>query len=62
MIANEENPAPIHEATSEEEALLERSNAPTLHDLRGAAEDLFANIGAEPESTSSNDRPPRQAA
>ncbi len=58
MIANEENPASIPEATPEEEALLERSSAPTVRDLRGAAKDLFTNIGVEPDSTSPNDGPP----
>jgi len=44
MIANEENPAPTRESTPEEEALLERSSAPTLRDLRARAKDLFTFI------------------
>jgi hypothetical protein len=62
MIANEETTAPIHEATSEEEGLLERSSAPTLRDLRGIAKDLFTNIEAESDPTSPNDGRPQQAA
>jgi hypothetical protein len=62
MIANEEKPEPIRVATSEEEALLERSSAPTLRDLRDAAKDLFTNIEAEPDPTSPNDGRPQQAA
>jgi hypothetical protein len=62
MIANEEITEPIHVATSEEEALLERSSAPTLRDLRGGAKDLFTNIEAEPDPSSPNDRRPQQAA
>jgi hypothetical protein len=56
MIANEENPAPNHEAAPEEAALLERAMAPTLRDLRAAAKDLCLNIDAEPDLTSPNDR------
>jgi hypothetical protein len=59
MIANENNPLRIDEATPEEKARLERSSAPTLRDLRVAAEDLMASIAAEPDSTSPNDRHPR---
>jgi hypothetical protein len=55
MIANEENPAPIHEATPEEEALLERSSAPTLRDLRARAKDLFTAIEADPASPGQED-------
>lgn len=62
MISNEENLAPIHEAMPEEEALLERSSAPTLRDLRDVAKDLFTTIEAEPDSASPNDRLPRQPA
>jgi hypothetical protein len=62
MIANEKTHAPIHEAMSEEEALLERSSAPTLRDLLEAAKDLFTTIEAEPGSTSLNDRLPQQEA
>lgn len=54
MIANEENQAPIHEATPEEEALLERSSAPTERDLRAAAKDLFKTTEAESDSTPPN--------
>lgn len=56
MITNEKNPTPIHEATPEEESLLERSSAPTLRDLRAAAKDLLTTIEAEAELTSPNDR------
>ena len=62
MIANEETHAPIHEASSEEEALLERSSAPTLRDLRGAAEDMSKTMESEPDPTSPNDRLPKRAA
>jgi hypothetical protein len=62
MIANEETPAPNHEATPEEEELLERSSAPTVRDLRAAAKDLFMTIEAETDSTSPDDRPPQQPA
>jgi len=55
MIANEENPALIQEDTTEEEALLERSSAPTVRDLRAAAKDLLTIIKAEPDSTPPND-------
>ena len=48
MIANEENPAPTREASPEEEALLERSSAPTLRDLRARAKDLFTFIETDP--------------
>jgi hypothetical protein len=60
MTVNEEIPAPIHEATPEEEALLERSSAPTVRDLRAAAKDLFKTIEAEaePDSTPPNDKFP----
>ncbi len=60
MIADKENPAPVSEATPEEEELLERSSAPTLRDLRAAAKDLFTTIEAEPASP--DDRLPQQAA
>ena len=62
MIANEETPALASEATPEEEALLERSRAPTLRDLRAGAKDLITNIEAETDSTSPDDRPPQQPA
>ena len=55
MIANEQNPAPIQEGAPEEEALLERSSAPTVRDLRAAAKDLLTIIEAEPDSTPPND-------
>lgn len=48
MIANQDKSARIYEATPEEEALLARSGAPTLRNLRAAAEDLFATILVEP--------------
>jgi len=54
MIANKENPELIQEDTPEEEALLERSSAPTVHDLRAAAKDLFKTAEAEPDSTPPN--------
>jgi hypothetical protein len=62
MIANKENPALIHEATPEEEDLLERASAPTLRDLRGAAEDLFTTIEAEPDPAPPDDRSLQRAA
>jgi hypothetical protein len=62
MIANKENPEPIHEGAPEEDTLLERSSAPTLRDLRGAAEDLFMTIEAEPDPAPPEDRPLQQAA
>jgi len=55
MIANEENPALIQEDTTEEEALLERSSAPTVRDLRAAAKELLTVIEAEPDSTPPKD-------
>jgi hypothetical protein len=55
MITNDENPAPIPEATPEVEALSERSSAPTVLDLRAAAKDLLTIIEAEPDSTPPND-------
>jgi len=61
MIANEENPAPIPEAAPEE-ALLERSSAPTVRDLRAAAKDLFKTTEAESDSTPPNDGLPQQPA
>jgi hypothetical protein len=60
MIANEENPAPNHEAAPEEEELLERLSAPTVLDLRAAAKDLFKAIEAGPDSTSPDDKLPQQ--
>ena len=61
MITNKENPAPIHETAAEEEALLKKSSAPTLRDLRAAAKDRFTTIEAEPDSTSPNEGLPQQA-
>jgi len=61
MITNEEIPAPTREATLEEESLLERASAPTLCDLRGAAQELFTATEAEPNRTPPNDRRPQQA-
>jgi hypothetical protein len=60
MTANEETPAPINEATPEEEELLERSSAPTVRDLRAAAKDLLTIIEAEPDSTPPNDGPQQE--
>jgi|RhiMetdeSRZDD1v2_1073273.scaffolds.fasta_scaffold1477239_2 hypothetical protein len=60
MIANDENPAPIPEATPEEEALLERSSAPTVRDLRAAAKNLLTIIEAGPDSTPPNDGPQQE--
>jgi hypothetical protein len=60
MIATKENPASVSEITPEEEALLERASAPTLRDLRTAAEDLFTNIEMEKDSASLDDRLSRQ--
>ena len=56
MTVNEENPAPIHEIAPEEEALFEKSSAPTVRDLRAAAKDLFTTAEAEAgsDSTPSN--------
>ena len=64
MIANEETPAPIHGTAPEEEALSERSSAPTVRDLRAAAKDLFTTpeAEAEPDSTPPNGELPQQAA
>jgi hypothetical protein len=62
MIANEENPAPLPEATPEEETLLGRSSAPTVRDLRAAAKDLFKTTEAEPDSTPPNDGLPQEEA
>jgi hypothetical protein len=56
MIANEERSALVSEATPEEEALLERSSAPTLRDLRALAKDLLTYIEAETDSNSPDDR------
>ncbi|HEV2667869.1 MAG TPA: hypothetical protein VG324_23330 [Blastocatellia bacterium] len=55
MNANEENPARIHEATPEEEALLESSSAPTLRDLRAWAEGLLTTIEPDPASPKRED-------
>jgi hypothetical protein len=55
MIANVEIPALIQEDTTDEEALLERSSAPTVRDLRAAAKDLLTIIEAEPDSTPPKD-------
>jgi hypothetical protein len=60
MMADRENPAPVPEATPEEKALLERSSAPTLRDLRAAAKDSFMNNEAEPATTSPDDRLPNE--
>jgi hypothetical protein len=62
MIANEERPALVSETTPEVEALVERSSAPTLRDLRAEAKDLFTNIEAETDSTLPDDRPSQQPA
>jgi hypothetical protein len=56
MIANGENPPPVSNAAPEEEALLERSIAPTVRDLRSAAKDLLTTIEPEADSTSPNER------
>ena len=53
MIADEENPTPVLEATPKEDAL-ERSSAPTVRDLRAAAKDLFKTTEAESDSTRPN--------
>jgi hypothetical protein len=50
MIAHEENSARVGQTKPEEEALLERSGAPTLRDLRAAAKNLFATIILEADS------------
>jgi hypothetical protein len=55
MITNDKNPAPIPEAAPKEEAVLERSSAPTVLDLRAAAKDLLTIIEAEPDSTPPKD-------
>jgi hypothetical protein len=55
MIAKEENPSPISSVAPEEEALLERSIAPTVRDLRAAAKDLCLPIESERDSTPPND-------
>jgi hypothetical protein len=62
MIASEENPTPNHEATPEEEALLERSSAPTVRDLRAAAKDLFKPAEVEPDLTQPTDGLPQEEA
>ncbi|MGH9754117.1 MAG: hypothetical protein ACREA2_15170 [Blastocatellia bacterium] len=62
MIADKENPAPVSEDTPEEEALLERSSAPTLRDLREAAKDRFMTTEAEPEPAPPGTRLPSQEA
>ena len=59
MTVNEENPTPIHETAPEEEALLERSSAPTVRDLRAAAKDVFTTDEEEPDSTPPNDKLPQ---
>lgn len=60
MIVSEENPARIEEPTPEEETKLEKSQAPTLRDLRAAARDLLIKIATELEQNASNSRTPRQ--
>jgi hypothetical protein len=62
MITNDENSAPIPDATPEEEELLERSSAPTVLDLRAAAKDLLTIIKPEPDSTPPNDGLPQEEA
>jgi hypothetical protein len=61
MTVNVENTAPIHETAPEEEALFEKSSAPTIRDLRAAAQDLFttAEAEAETDSTPPNDKLPQ---
>ena len=54
MIANDDNSARIYKITEEEEALLERSSAPTLRDLRAAPKEQFSAIAVEPDLTSSS--------
>lgn len=56
MIANKDNAAQVYELTPEEKALLERSVAPTLRNLRTAATDMFLTIIIirEPDSTLSD--------
>jgi hypothetical protein len=61
MIANKENPWPTHEGAPDEEALLERSSAPTLRDLRSWAEDRLTTIEAEPDPAPPDDRFAQQA-
>jgi hypothetical protein len=56
MIAAKVNPASISKRLpEEEEALLERASAPTLRDLRTAAEGMFTNVEAETDSSSSDE-------
>jgi len=55
MISNQDNPALMPEATPES-LLLEKSQAPTLRDLRPAAEELMAKIAAEIDSASPHER------
>jgi len=55
MIPNKENPGPTHETTQEEEALLERSSAPTLRDLRAWARDLLTATEPDPASPEQED-------
>ena len=64
MIANEETPAPIHETAPEEGSLSERSSAPTVRDLRAAAEELFTTpeAEAEPDSTPPDGELPQRVA
>jgi hypothetical protein len=63
MIADNENPTPIHEVTLEEDELMERSSAPTVLDLRAAFKDLFTDLDtiveAQQDLTAPNDRAPQ---
>lgn len=51
MAVYEESSAETEQITPEEESLLERSSAPTIRDLRDAAEDLLAAVAADVKLT-----------
>lgn len=50
MNANPEITAQMPERKPEQDALVEKSTAPTLRDLRSAAKNLFTTLLAEPDS------------
>ena len=52
ITTHESNPARPDQAALEHEALLQRSSAPTLRDLRMADTDLFPAGVAEPDAAS----------
>ncbi|HMV51672.1 MAG TPA: hypothetical protein PLD20_25420 [Blastocatellia bacterium] len=61
MTNNQEEPARLSEAASEDKALLERASAPTLRDLRQAAGELLALCRPSSNTTFNGGEPGERA-